>query len=41
MIALMTKRAYDIAAWTDKSVDVYLDGVKITQKSFDKYINLY
>ena len=41
MIALMTKRAYDVAAWTDNTVNVYLNGKKLTTNTFEKYINLY
>ena len=41
MVALMTKRVYDIAAWTDNTVNVYLNGKKLDTNSFEKYTNLY
>ena len=41
MIALFSKRVYDIAACTDKSVNVYLNDELIEIKTFDDYIKLY
>ena len=41
MIALMKKRAYDVAAWTAGSVNVYLNDVLIECNSFDDYVNMY
>ena len=41
MIILMKKRVYDVAAFTDNSVNVYLNGNRIETKSFEKYIDLY
>ena len=38
---LIRKRVYDASACTDKSVSVFLDGVKIGVKEFEDYINLY
>jgi len=41
MICLLEKRVYDIAAWTNKNISVFLNGKKIECKSFEKYIDLY
>jgi DNA topoisomerase-2 len=41
MIALFEKRVYDIAAWTNKTVTVYLNTNKIEIKTFDKYVDMY
>jgi DNA topoisomerase-2 len=40
-IALFKKRVYDIAACTDKTINVFLNGVQIKQKIFSKYVDLY
>jgi len=40
-IALFKKRAYDIAACSDRDVSVYLNNDKILEKTFEKYVNLY
>lgn len=41
MVSLLEKRVYDIAAWTDKSVNVSLNGSKLDYKCFEKYVDLY
>ena len=41
MYQLMERRIYDIAGVTDKSLNVYYNGILLKQKSFDKYIQLY
>jgi len=41
MVQLLKKRVYDIAAWTDKTVSVYLNGQKLDFKCFEKYVDLY
>ena len=41
LIELLEKRVFDIAAFTDSSVNVYLNGKRIETKSFEKYIDLY
>ena len=41
IVALLKKRVYDIAAWTDKSVTVFLNGHKLDYKCFEKYVDLY
>jgi DNA topoisomerase-2 len=41
MYNLMEKRIYDVAAWTDKSVNVSLNGEKLDYKCFEKYVDLY
>jgi len=38
---IMCKRAYDAAACTGKDVNVTLNGVKLTTKEFESYVNLY
>jgi DNA topoisomerase-2 len=40
-ISLFQKRVYDMAAWTDRKVSVYLDGTKLTVNTFEKYVDLY
>ena len=40
-ISLFKKRVYDIAACTDKEVAVFLNGNKIKEKTFTKYVDLY
>ena len=40
--SLLTKRVYDLAGCTPSSVNVYLNGKKITSvKNFETYIGLY
>jgi len=41
MIHLLEKRVYDISAWTNKNITVFLNGHKIEYKTFEKYIDLY
>lgn len=41
LIALFTKRVYDIAAVTDKSVKVKLNGKLVPVRSFPNYIDMY
>ena len=41
MVKLLRKRVYDIAAITDRSVKVKLDGLPVAVKSFLQYIDLY
>jgi len=41
MISLMERRVYDVCAWTNKSVSVYLNGNKLDVKCFEKYVDLY
>jgi len=41
MYSLMIKRCYDVAACTDKSVSININGEKIKCKDFQDYINLY
>jgi len=41
MISFMIRRIYDISGVTDKKVNVYYNGNKITIKSFQEYVNLY
>uniref|UniRef100_A0A6C0EI32 DNA topoisomerase (ATP-hydrolyzing) n=1 Tax=viral metagenome TaxID=1070528 RepID=A0A6C0EI32_9ZZZZ len=38
---LMKKRVYDIAACSDKDLNVYLNNTKLQEKTFEKYVNLY
>ena len=40
-VSLFKKRAYDMAAWTDKKVSIYLNGTKLTVNNFEKYVDLY
>lgn len=40
IVSLMTRRAYDIAAST-RGVKVFLNGNKISVKSFKEYVDLY
>ena len=39
--SLFVKRAYDVAAWTDENVQVYLNDKLINIKSFKEYADLY
>lgn len=41
MLALLTKRIYDISAVTDKNIKVKHNGQLIPVKNFEQYINLY
>lgn len=41
IVALFTKRVYDMAGVTDKSVRVYLNGTRLTVNDFQSYIKLY
>lgn len=41
MYALFVKRALDVCALTDADVNVYVNGVKVESKNFEKYTNLY
>ncbi len=38
---LFQARVYDMAAWTDKKVAIYLDEEKITTNNFETYVDLY
>ena len=40
-ISLFSKRVYDLAICTNKNVNVYLNGEKITCKDFPKYVKMY
>eukprot|EP00514_Thraustochytrium_sp_LLF1b_P010190 CAMPEP_0184540880 /NCGR_PEP_ID=MMETSP0199_2-20130426/1002_1 /TAXON_ID=1112570 /ORGANISM="Thraustochytrium sp., Strain LLF1b" /LENGTH=1568 /DNA_ID=CAMNT_0026934549 /DNA_START=176 /DNA_END=4882 /DNA_ORIENTATION=+ len=40
-LSLLTKRAYDVAGVTHKSVKVHLNGKPIAANTFEKYIDLY
>ena len=39
--SLFQKRAYDVAAWTDKNVKVYFNDKIIEIQSFEEYADLY
>src|SRR4051812_5358301 len=41
MVALMTKRVYDIAGTARRSLKVYLNGKRIEINSFEDYVNLF
>jgi len=41
MFSLLTKRTYDIAAVTDKSVTVKYNGSNVPVKTFEQYVNMY
>jgi DNA topoisomerase-2 len=41
IVALFTKRVYDLAGITDKKVNVYLNDAKIEIKTFADYVDLY
>ena len=41
IVALFTKRVYDMAGVTDKSVRVYLNGTRLAVNDFQSYIKLY
>ena len=38
---LMKKRVYDVAACSDKDLNVFLNNTKLGEKTFEKYVNLY
>jgi DNA topoisomerase-2 len=41
IVALMTKRAYDMAGVTDAKVKIFLNGERINVKNFDEYCDMY
>ena len=41
MVALIKKRVYDIAAVTDKSIKVKLNGSVVPVRAFPNYIDMY
>ena len=41
IVAIMKKRVYDAAAWTDHRVRVSLNGTEIPTKTFVDYVSLY
>lgn len=41
ILKLIKKRTFDIAACTDKSVNVFFNGEKIEYKNFEQYVDLY
>lgn len=41
MVQLMSKRVYDIAAVTNKSIKVTYNGKTVPVKSFEQYVNMY
>lgn len=41
IVALMTKRVYDMAGVTDKSVKVYLNGTRVPVRSFKEYVEMF
>ena len=41
IVALLTKRAYDMAGVTDSRVRVYLNGKRIGVNDFSGYVDLY
>lgn len=41
MYKMMVKRAYDTCAVTDNEVNVYLNGIKLEYKNFEKYVDSY
>ncbi len=41
IVALFTKRVYDLAGITDRKVSVYLNDQKIDIKTFENYVDLY
>lgn len=41
LIDMIKKRAYDLAACTDKQLSVFFNGVKIEHKNFEQYVDLY
>ena len=41
IVSLFTKRAYDMAGWTDRRVRVKLNGVTLEIKDFKEYCDFY
>ena len=41
IVALMTKRAYDLAGITDKKVMIHINGTLIGVNNFDQYCDMY
>jgi DNA topoisomerase-2 len=41
IVALFTKRAYDMAGCTDQRVKVQINGAEISIKNFQEYCDLY
>ena len=41
IISLLEKRVYDTAAWTNKTISVFLNNTRLECKTFEKYIDLY
>ena len=41
IISLLEKRVYDTAAWTNKTISVFLNNIRLECKTFEKYIDLY
>lgn len=41
MLGLLTKRVFDACAVTDNDVSVWLNGTKLEQKTFERYVDLY
>lgn len=41
VVALMSKRVFDIAGCLGKTVKVELNGIRVPVKSFSDYVNLY
>lgn len=41
LVALLKKRVYDVAAVTDKTIKVKLNGVLLPTKTFSQYVDLY
>jgi DNA topoisomerase II len=41
IVSLFTKRVYDVAGVTDRSVSVFLNGRKLAVRDFESYVNLY
>ena len=41
IVALMTKRAYDLAGVSDSKVRIFLNGQRINVKNFEEYCDLY
>jgi len=41
IVALFTKRVYDMAGVTDKKVNVFLNGQRIDISTFSDYVDLY
>jgi DNA topoisomerase-2 len=41
LISLMRRRVYDLAALTDKSIKVYIDGERLRINSLEEYVSLF